>query len=42
MVLCYTPEEYGRKKEELGIVRVASQQGFDLLEELRTAPEAGG
>ena len=30
-VLCYTPEEYERKVEELGIVRTASGEGLDLL-----------
>lgn len=28
-LLCYTPEEYRRKREELGIVRTASREGFD-------------
>lgn len=31
-LLCYTPEEYGRKREELGIVRAAAAEGVDLLE----------
>ena len=30
-LLCYTPQEYARKREELGIVRTASEQGIDLL-----------
>ncbi|MDP3773127.1 MAG: nucleotidyltransferase domain-containing protein [Gemmatimonadales bacterium] len=30
-LLCYTPEEYERKREELGIVRTASAEGLDLL-----------
>jgi len=30
-LLCYTPEEYARKVEELGIVRVATLEGVDLL-----------
>jgi predicted nucleotidyltransferase len=30
-LLCYTPEEYARKREELGIVRTASAEGVDLL-----------
>jgi predicted nucleotidyltransferase len=30
-VLCYTPDEYQRKVEELGIVRTANQEGLDLL-----------
>ena len=30
-VLCYTPEEYERKRKEIGIVRIASQEGVDLL-----------
>jgi len=30
-VLCYTAEEYESKKHELGIVRIASQEGVDLL-----------
>ncbi len=30
-LLCYTPEEYARKVEELGIVRTATVEGVDLL-----------
>ncbi len=30
-LLCYTPEEYARKREELGIVRTATAEGLDLL-----------
>ncbi|MFQ5891105.1 MAG: nucleotidyltransferase domain-containing protein [Gemmatimonadota bacterium] len=30
-LLCYTPEEYEQKREELGIVRTASREGIDLL-----------
>lgn len=30
-LLCYTPEEYDRKRGELGIVRQASEEGVDLL-----------
>ena len=30
-LLCYTPEEYTRKREELGIVRTASAEGVELL-----------
>ena len=30
-LLCYTPEEYARKREELGIVRTASAEGVELL-----------
>lgn len=30
-IICYTPEEYERKKDEIGIVRIASQEGVDLL-----------
>lgn len=30
-LLCYTPEEYQRKREELGIVRTATEEGVDLL-----------
>ncbi|MGH7700501.1 MAG: nucleotidyltransferase domain-containing protein [Gemmatimonadales bacterium] len=30
-LLCYTPEEYARKKEELGIVRTAVAEGVELL-----------
>jgi len=36
-VLCYTPEEYSRKKEELGIVRVATEEGLDLLPPVLTS-----
>ena len=38
-VLCYTPQEYSRKKEELGIVRVASQEGLDLSQTASTTTE---
>ncbi len=31
-LLCYTPEEYARKREELGIVRTASAEGVELLD----------
>lgn len=30
-LLCYTPDEYARKREELGIVRTATEEGVDLL-----------
>ena len=30
-LLCYTPEEYRRKLDELGIVRTASEEGIELL-----------
>jgi predicted nucleotidyltransferase len=30
-LLCYTPEEYERKREEFGIVREATREGVDLL-----------
>jgi hypothetical protein len=30
-LLCYTPEEYARKLEELGIARTAAEEGVDLL-----------
>jgi predicted nucleotidyltransferase len=30
-VLCYTPEEFTRKKQELGIVQIACREGYDLL-----------
>jgi hypothetical protein len=29
-LLCYTPEEYERKRRELGIVRTATEQGLVL------------
>ncbi len=29
-VLCYSPQEFQRKKKELGIVRSASQQGLSI------------
>lgn len=29
-LLCYTPEEFERKREELGIVRVAVTEGIEL------------
>lgn len=30
-LLCYTPEEYERKRAELGVVRSASEEGIELL-----------
>lgn len=30
-LLCYTPEEYARKRDELGIVRTATAEGVELL-----------
>lgn len=30
-LLCYTPEEFRRKRRELGIVRIAAEEGVDLL-----------
>lgn len=30
-LLCYTPAEYARKREELGIVHTATEEGVDLL-----------
>lgn len=30
-VLCYTPEEYERKRKEIGIIQLASQEGVDLV-----------
>lgn len=30
-LLCYTPQEYERKRKELGIVRTATAEGVDLL-----------
>lgn len=30
-VLCYTPKEYARKREELGIVRNAMEEGYPLV-----------
>nr|MBI3614131.1 nucleotidyltransferase domain-containing protein [Nitrospirota bacterium] len=32
-LLCYTPEEYARKRKELGIVRTAYEEGIVLLGE---------
>ena len=32
-LLCYTPEEYERKREELGIVQTASREGIKLFED---------
>ncbi len=31
-LLCYTPEEYDRKRRELGIVRTATEEGVELLD----------
>ena len=33
-LLCYTPEEYARKRQELGIVRTACEEGIILIGEL--------
>lgn len=30
-LLCYTPEEFARKVEELGIVRTAVEEGIELV-----------
>lgn len=30
-LLCYTPQEYEQKLNELGIVRTATDEGIDLL-----------
>jgi uncharacterized protein len=35
-LLCYTPAEYERKREELGIVRTATEQGIVLHRADRT------
>ena len=32
-VLCYTPDEYERKRKEIGVVKIASQEGIDLMAE---------
>ena len=32
-VLCYTPEEFERKREEIGIVKAASEEGLNLLDD---------
>lgn len=37
-LLCYTPAEFARKREELGIVQAALREGVDLLRERRGAP----
>ena len=34
-VLCYTPEEFKRKRREWGIVEAAVEEGFELLAALR-------
>ncbi len=31
-LLCYTPEEYERKRQEFGIVRTASEEGIRLVD----------
>ena len=36
-VLCYTPEEYARKRQELGIVRTATAEGTALYADGRSA-----
>ena len=30
-MLCYTPEEYERKRREFGIVQTATEEGVDML-----------
>lgn len=30
-LLCYTPEEFQRKREEIGVVRTACEEGVDLV-----------
>ena len=30
-LLCYTPEEYERKRQEWGIVQTATEEGVELL-----------
>ncbi len=30
-LLCYTPDEYARKVQELGIVRTAAEEGLELV-----------
>lgn len=37
-LLCYTSDEFARKREELGIVRTAVEEGFDLLERSGSGP----
>jgi hypothetical protein len=32
-VLCYTPQEYDRKRHELGIVHRAAQEGVELQDD---------
>ena len=34
-ILCYTPEEFERKRKEIGIARIAAEEGVDLLSENR-------
>ena len=41
-LLCYTPEEYSRKREELGIVRTASEQGIVLAGDLSVHTDGPG
>lgn len=36
-LLCYTPAEFQRKKQELGIVRAAVDEGVDLMDEVEEA-----
>lgn len=33
-LLCYTPKEYATKRQELGVVRTASEEGLILLGEV--------
>lgn len=40
-LLCYTPEEFEQKRTELGIVRVALEEGFDLEPPLPTPGRIG-
>ena len=39
-LLCYTPEEFEQKKTEIGLVRIASEEGIDLLTDQRPSAEA--
>ena len=36
-VLCYTPDEFARKRKQIGIVRTAVREGIDLLVRQRAA-----
>ena len=41
-VLCYTPQEYARKREEFGVVRTATEEGVALLDAQQDGGKGSG